>query len=191
VQHAGACEEEEDPDSCEGHCGSSAPGGCWCDELCDFFGDCCDDKADACDGPTCGDEGDSCAGGGECCDGLHCCAGVPVPVGQEFCGEVCPISDRNKKEHFAAIDNAEILDKVSALQITTWNYKEQDDAVRHLGPMAQDFKAAFGLGSTDKSIFTIDADGVALASIQALRAENDALKEQLVQLERRLAKLEK
>ncbi len=39
--------------------------------------------------------------------------------------------------------------------------------MRHLGPTAEDFYAAFGLGS-DAGIGTVDADGVALATIQAL-----------------------
>jgi trimeric autotransporter adhesin len=63
--------------------------------------------------------------------------------------------------------------------------------------MAQDFHAAFGLGDDDKLISTVDADGVALAGIQALdarttalRAENDALKRHVAELEARLARLE-
>jgi cell division protein FtsB len=65
---------------------------------------------------------------------------------------------------------------VAALPIKTWNYKSQDASVRHIGPMAQDFYAAFGLGSGDKTISTIDLDGVALAAIQGLHQENLALK---------------
>ena len=38
-----------------------------------------------------------------------------------------------------------------------------------MGPMAQDFYAAFGLGADDRHIVTVDADGVALAAIQGLR----------------------
>jgi hypothetical protein len=129
-------------------------------------------------------------GQADCCGGLTCCAGVPVPLGQEYCSNMCPVSDRNKKENFSAIDTAEILAKVAAMDITSWNYKFEDQAIRHLGPMAQDFKAAFELGSTDKAIFTVDADGIALASIQALAAENQALEERLAKLENRLARLE-
>jgi len=77
------------------------------------------------------------------------------------------------------------------LPLSTWNYKSQNPAVRHLGPMAQDFKAAFNLGESDTGITTVDADGVALAAIQglgqkveALRAENTDLKVRLEKLER-------
>ncbi len=35
--------------SCEGQCGSSARGGCWCDSACTAYGDCCDDYAPVCE----------------------------------------------------------------------------------------------------------------------------------------------
>lgn len=76
----------------------------------------------------------------------------------------------------------------------TWNYNSQDAAVRHLGPMAQDFKAAFGLGESDTGITTVDADGVALAAIQGLhRKLEQALKhrdEHNAELRQRLARIE-
>lgn len=132
-----------------------------------------------------------------CCAGLECCAGVPVPEGQEYCGMPCPKSDFAVKREFAAVDADAILERVLALPITTWSYRSEDPSVRHLGPMAQDFKASFGLGSTDLAIFQIDADGVALTSIQALgrrlrasEAENARLRESLASMEARLAALE-
>ncbi len=164
----------------------------------------CGDEAACEDGTAlecvgmCQDEGSTCAGGETCCDGLQCCAGVPVPLGEEYCGEICPISDRNKKENFKGVDVDAVLDKVSALEISTWNYTFQDPKFRHLGPMAQDFKAAFSIGHTDKAIFQVDADGVALASIQALHGqvkaldkENAQLRKTLAAMEKRLEKLEK
>ena len=54
------------------------------------------------------------------------------------------------------------------MPISTWNYKSDPPSVRHLGPMAQDFMAAFGLGSDDKVINLVDANGVVMVSIQAL-----------------------
>jgi len=51
--------------------------------------------------------------------------------------------------------------------VSRWNYKE-DTASEHIGPMAQDFYAAFNVGPDDKHIATVDADGVALAAIQGL-----------------------
>ncbi|MBM4467192.1 MAG: hypothetical protein FJ014_16835, partial [Chloroflexi bacterium] len=77
-------------------------------------------------------------------------------------------SDRNLKENFTPVDGQEMLARLAEIPITTWNYKSQDPAVRHIGPMAQDFYAAFSLGEDDEHISTVDADGVTLAAIQGL-----------------------
>ncbi|MEI7732715.1 MAG: tail fiber domain-containing protein [Verrucomicrobiota bacterium] len=84
-----------------------------------------------------------------------------------------PSSDKNLKENFTAISPREVLDKVTGLSVTRWNFKS-DQVARHLGPMAQDFYAAFGLGMDDKHIGTVDADGVALAAIQGLNQKLEA-----------------
>jgi len=76
-------------------------------------------------------------------------------------------SDRAAKEQFAEVDAREVLARVAQLPIQTWKFKD-DSATRHIGPMAQDFHAAFGVGPDDKHIATVDADGVALAAIQGL-----------------------
>jgi len=81
-------------------------------------------------------------------------------------GTLSPPSDKNLKENFQDVDYQKVLSQVGDLDITQWNYK--DKRGDHLGPMAQDFYQAFGLGTSDKSIATVDADGVALASIKAL-----------------------
>jgi hypothetical protein len=88
-------------------------------------------------------------------------------------------SDRNSKEDFTAINPRDVLEKVSALPITEWKYKVEADGTEHLGPMAQDFHAAFGLnGPDDKHIATVDEEGVALAAIQGLNQKvEDQLKE--------------
>lgn len=86
-------------------------------------------------------------------------------------------SDRNVKANFATIDPRAILSRVVALPITTWNYRAESHTIRHIGPMAQDFAAAFSLGAGDTTISTVDADGVALAAIQGLHSlvqEKDA-----------------
>jgi hypothetical protein len=140
---------------------------------------------------ACSGDQESCAMGETCCPGTECCAGVPIPPGQEYCSAgPCPISDRNKKENFATVDPRDVLAKVAALPITSWNYTFEDASVRHIGPMAQDFKAAFGVGASDKAIFQVDADGVALAAVQALHTELQALQDENDELRARLAKLE-
>jgi hypothetical protein len=107
-------------------------------------------------------------------------------------------SDRNSKEAFAAINPRTVLEKVSSLPITQWKYKVEANGTEHLGPMAQDFHAAFGLnGADDKHIATVDEEGVALAAIQGLnqkleetRVENTTLKHQNDLLAERLNELE-
>jgi hypothetical protein len=84
-------------------------------------------------------------------------------------------SDKNAKENFAAIDQKTVLERLSAIPISTWNFIENDNKTKHMGPMAQDFYAAFGLGADDKHISTVDADGVAFAAIQELNKRNEAL----------------
>jgi hypothetical protein len=82
-------------------------------------------------------------------------------------GLVNPPSDVNLKTAFAEVSAREVLRKVAALPIRSWAYKTAPE-VRHLGPTAQDFQAAFGVGTDDRHIATVDADGVALAAIQGL-----------------------
>ena len=150
---------------------------------------------DSSGGEQCVGQAGSCANPGSlCCKGLDCCAGVPVPPGQEFCSNMCPISDRNLKTEFAAIDPADVLRRVVALPLSTWRYRKDEPQVRHLGPMAQDFHAAFGLWNSDTMIFPLDASGVSMAAIQGLHArlvaaeaENEDLRARLERLEQRLA----
>jgi hypothetical protein len=88
-------------------------------------------------------------------------------------------SDRNLKTDVARLDDAAVLEKVAELPISRWSYKSER-GVRHVGPMAQDFYAAFGVGADDKHITSIDEDGIALAAIKALHAENASLRARLV-----------
>jgi hypothetical protein len=113
-------------------------------------------------------------------------------------GYVIEYSDINAKENFASVDGAAVLEKIAALPISSWNYKQETDSVRHIGPMAQDFFAAFGLGSDDRHIAALDTNGVSLAAIQELikrntsqQAQIDALQKQNAALEARLERLEK
>ena len=115
-------------------------------------------------------------------------------------GTLASTSDRNAKQDFAPVDPQEVLDKVSALPITKWIYKT-DTGTTHIGPMAQDFYAAFAVGPDDKHITTVDEGGVALAAIQGLNqklqedlkhqdAENAELKKQNDSMTGRLDELE-
>ena len=112
-------------------------------------------------------------------------AGVTLAFGGSSWASV---SDRRKKENFTTLDKEDMLMKVCAMPVTRWNYKSQPTAQKHVGPMAQDFYAAFGLDGVgcDTTINTVDIDGVNMIAIQALekrteelQKENDALKAQL------------
>ncbi len=120
--------------------------------------------------------------------------GAYLPAGG---GDWDSLSDRALKANVVAADGGDVLARLMRVPVSTWNYTSQDPSIRHMGPMAQDFYAAFGLGEDDKHIGTVDADGVALAAIQALAAQNaaqqaeiDALRQQNAALEARLAALE-
>ncbi len=98
-------------------------------------------------------------------------------------GTVNGTSDVHRKRDFAVADTAAVLARVASLPITSWSYKADDPGVRHLGPMAQDFHAAFGLGIDERHIAASDLAGVALAAIQELNDENAALTARLADLE--------
>jgi hypothetical protein len=96
-------------------------------------------------------------------------------------------SDRALKDGLAPVDPRQVLAWVAALPIATWSY--QGETVRHLGPMAQDFSAAFSLGADDRHIHVIDASGVALTAIQGLHALVQAQATRLATIEGELAGL--
>ncbi len=98
-------------------------------------------------------------------------------------------SDRNLKDHFKPVNTAQVLEAVAKMPVTTWTMK--GSRIRQLGPTAQDFYAAFKLGTSDKSINNTDAQGVALAAIKGVYEKNRALEHQVRTLEARLAVLEK
>jgi len=108
-------------------------------------------------------------------------SGVVLPPGG---GSWAILSDRNAKENLEPVDGRAVLDKLCAVPLATWNYKTQDKSIRHIGPMAQDFAAAFRVGEDAKHITGVDADGVALAAIQGL---NEIVQEK----DARIAALEK
>jgi hypothetical protein len=107
--------------------------------------------------------------------------------GDITCVAINITSDRNAKEAFQAISAREVLAKVIALPISEWQYKggqARDGVSRHLGPMAQDFYASFGLGDDDRTFHSVDAHGVALAAIQALERVVTQQEQRIERLER-------
>lgn len=105
-------------------------------------------------------------------------------------GSWSSLSDRNAKIAIEPVDPHAVLAGVAALPLSTWSYRAQGEGIRHMGPMAQDFAAAFGLGEDDTHISTVDIDGVALAAIQGLNTQLQDARSEIAELEDRLARLE-
>ena len=99
-------------------------------------------------------------------------------------------SDRSLKDNITPIDSRSVLERVAQLPITQWKMKAERSGAKHIGPMAQDFYAAFGLGDDDRYIAMGDGEGVALAAIQALYKVVQEKDEQIQQLQQRLERLE-
>lgn len=95
------------------------------------------------------------------------------------------LSDRASKENVTPVDVDAVLRDIVAMPIATWNWKTQHSSIRHMGPMAQDFRAAFGLGETPTGISTVDADGVAFAAIQGLHRRVEARDRRIAELEKK------
>lgn len=162
-----------DPQNCGG-CGTACKGETpYCDGKCTKAP--CEGGGNNCDvGTTC------C--GNQCCKAGQICCRSDGPVSgfatcftptdeQKTCPQGCAplcVSDRDKKHDFAPVNPRDVLDSVSRLPMSTWSYKDDPRGTRHLGPMAQDFKAELKLGGTDRAYESLDAHGVALTSIQAL-----------------------
>jgi hypothetical protein len=204
-----------DPANC-GACGVNCAGNPCIDGVCslcaagltDCGGVCVDLMSDQ---DRCG----SCESG--CIYGELCTGGVCQPIcgpGLSYCNDVCvntasdpancgacfvPCegvcdggtcllpSDRTLKANFRAVDPVEMLQQVRELPISTWNYTSEGPAIRHVGPMAQDFATRFGLGADDRHISTIDGLGVALAAIQGLVTQVEELRAENVRLAAQIA----
>jgi hypothetical protein len=95
-------------------------------------------------------------------------------------------SDRALKRGLVELDGREVLAKLVAMPVYQWQPKSGNAEVKHYGPMAQDFHAAFGLGEDDRMIGFQDADGVALAAIQGLNAKFEAQAAALAERDARL-----
>jgi len=83
------------------------------------------------------------------------------------------LSDENVKEDKTPVRG--VLDAVKSLRIEKWKYLDGvADSGTHIGPYAQDWKKATGLGS-GKEIHVVDAIGVTMKAIQELSAKVDKL----------------
>lgn len=107
----------------------------------------------------------------------------------ELGGLLTEASSRLLKENFTLVDGHTVLETLVNIPISTWNYKTDDAVVRHMGPMAQDFFAAFRLGTDDEHIAPLDVNGVTMAAIQALYQTEQAQADRIATLEEQNAQL--
>ena len=105
-------------------------------------------------------------------------------------GTITQLSSRHSKENLVSIAGSALLAKLRDLDLWTWNYRSSTDNDRHIGPVAEDFYATFGLGTDDQSLAPGDVAGVALAASQALSHEIEQRDEKIATLEERIARLE-
>lgn len=109
-------------------------------------------------------------------------------------GTLAQLSRQDSKEHFEQVNHQAMLAALRGLDISTWNYKHQSEAERHIGPMAEAFYTAYGLGTDAEHIATSDMAAVALASSQALlfkmEDELETKDQRIAELEARLQRLE-
>lgn len=103
-------------------------------------------------------------------DGGDPASGVHLPAGS---GSWETLSASDVKSNAEPVDPQRVLAGVEALTINTWEYDAEADDTTHMGPMAEDFHAAFDLGGNEESIATVDADGVAFGAIQGLAERTD------------------
>ena len=113
-------------------------------------------------------------------------------------GRVTELSNVHSKQDFAVVDGQQVLLRLRSVPILTWRYRTDANGVRHMGPTAQDFFAAYGLGQDEQHIAPLDANGVTLAAVQQLDRMVQARDAQITTLERqnadlseRLARLER
>jgi hypothetical protein len=92
-------------------------------------------------------------------------------------------SSRYTKQNFMMVNGENVLSTLRNVPVSTWNYISEGKQVRHLGPMAEDFYKAFGLGVGNTSIGVQDLAGVSLAAVKALDARTAELQEKAAEVE--------
>jgi len=99
------------------------------------------------------------------------------------------VSDRHAKTAIEPADPINVLNRVVELEVSEYSYKSQDESIRHMGPMAQDFHPLFGLGEDKLRVSAMNLAGIALAAIQGLNAERQADVQRLAEVEAENAEL--
>lgn len=112
--------------------------------------------------------------------------GCDLPAGS---GVFTCTSSRALKEGFQAVDGEDVLARIRSVPVNTWSYIGETGGVRHMGPFAEDFRAAFSLGASDRSIGLLDIDGVNFAAVKALEARTAELQAAAAEVDRLTAEV--
>ena len=104
-------------------------------------------------------------------------------------------SSRAFKEDFRPLNRDDLLRRIAGLPVESWRFKGTEEC--HIGPVAEDFCGAFGIGVVDdegnldqRYISPGDVAGVALAGVKELVEMIEELKARNDELEHRIAELE-
>lgn len=97
-------------------------------------------------------------------------------------------SSRQLKTDIEPVDSISVRSKLAALPIAKWRYKGAEGF--HVGPMAEDFYAAFGLGLGGDTIAPKDLAGVALTVIKSQEAQLREQQKVIAELEARISRIE-
>ncbi|HEX8890649.1 MAG TPA: tail fiber domain-containing protein [Pyrinomonadaceae bacterium] len=92
-------------------------------------------------------------------------------------------SSRYTKENFSLVNGNDVLARLRKIQVSTWNYISEGNKVRHIGPMAEDFYAQFGLGTGNTSIGVQDLAAVSLAAVKALDTRTTELQQKTAEVD--------
>jgi hypothetical protein len=103
-------------------------------------------------------------------------------------GTIAQLSSRSAKENLVETDGSDVLARLAGLDVPSWNYLGDDQ--RHIGPIAEDFHAAFAVGGDPRYLAPADVAGVALAAVKAMQEQVRERDARIAELEARLARLE-
>ncbi len=105
-------------------------------------------------------------------------------------GNVSMGSSREMKNDLGPVDGGALLNLLSELPIHSWRYLDEPNSVRHIGPMAEDFHATFGLNTDPRHLSIVDTTGLALAAVKELHNQLQARDREIEELRQRLLDLE-
>ncbi|WP_406102751.1 hypothetical protein OG698_10205 [Streptomyces sp. NBC_01003] len=127
------------------------------------------------------------SGGGDASDRALKCRISPVswPSGPKTADHVPNPPGDDPSPTLTQRDGFAILQAVASVPVSSWSYRGEEH-VQHLGPMAQDWHAAFGLGPDDRSIHLVDVNGVSMVAVQALYRMVQSLQSEVSELRARL-----